>query len=99
LRSWFTYVLALYKLDHAINEKGELDAEKLKEAAEEFEKAAEIREKLKQWDNYLAASSLALRARVLAAKSWGELLERAKGFRELWSEAEKHRRTNRRLFS
>jgi hypothetical protein len=33
---------------------------------------------------------LALRTRILAAKSWGELLERAKGFRELWSEAERH---------
>jgi len=34
--------------------------------------------------------SRALRARVLAAKSREELLERAKGFRELWKEAEKH---------
>jgi hypothetical protein len=88
LSAWFTVELALYKLNHAINERGELDAEKLKEAAGEFEKAAEIREKLEQWGNYLTARSRALRARVLAAKSWGELLERAKGFRELWREAE-----------
>jgi hypothetical protein len=32
----------------------------------------------------------ALRTRVLAANSWEELLERAKGFWELWKEAEKH---------
>jgi hypothetical protein len=91
LRSWFTAELALYKLDHAINEGGEPDAEKLKEAAGEFEKAAEIREKLEHWGNYLAARSFALRARVLAAGSWGELLERAEGFRDLWREAEEHR--------
>jgi len=87
LSAWFTYELASYKLSYAINEGGELDAEKLEEAAKEFEKAAETREKLKQWDNYLADRSFALRARVLAAKSWGELLERAEGFWELWKEA------------
>jgi len=91
LRSWFTYVLADYKLDHSLDEKGELDEKKLEEAAGEFEKVAEIREKLKQWDDYLIARGRALRARVLAAKSWEELLERARGFRDLWREAEKHR--------
>jgi len=91
LSAWFTHMLALYKLDHAINERGELDAEKLEEAAREFEKAAEIGRKLMLWENYLIARSLALRARVLAAGSWGELLERAKGFRDLWREAEEHR--------
>jgi hypothetical protein len=90
LRAWFTYLLARYKLNHALDEKGELDKKKLEEAAEEFEKAAEISGKLKQLENYLTARGLALRARVLAAKSWRELLERAKGFRELWKEAEKH---------
>jgi tetratricopeptide (TPR) repeat protein len=90
LRSWFTYALALYKLNHAIDEKGELDEKKLEEAAEEFEKAAEIRIKLKDWGGYLAARGLALRARVLAAKSWKKLLERAKGFWELWRETEEH---------
>jgi len=90
LRSWFTYVLALYKLDHSLDEKGEFDEKKLEEAAEEFEKAAEMRIKLKDWGGYLAARGWALKARVLAAKSWGELLERAKGFWELWREAEKH---------
>jgi hypothetical protein len=79
LRSWFTYELARYKLDHALDERGELDEKRLEEAAKEFEKAAEIERKLKQWDNYLAARSRALRARILAAKSWEELLERAKG--------------------
>jgi hypothetical protein len=92
LRTWFTYELARYKLNHALDERGELDEKKLEEAAEEFEKAAEIREKLKQWDNYLADRSWALRTRVLAAKSWEELLERAKGFRDLWREAEEHRK-------
>jgi len=92
LRGWFTYVLAHYKLRHAINERGELDAEKLEEAAGEFEKVAEIDRKLEQWDNYLVDRSLALRARVLAAGSWEKLLKRAEGFRDLWSEAEKHRR-------
>jgi hypothetical protein len=91
LRSWFTAELAYYKLDHALDERGELDAEKLEEAAGEFEKAAKIREKPEHWGNYLAARGWALRARVLAAKSWGGLLERAKGFRDLWREAEEHR--------
>ena len=90
LRSWFTYVLARYKLNHALDEKGELDEKKLKEVAEEFEKAAEMRIKLKDWGGYLAARGLALGARVLAAKNLKELLERAKGFWELWGEAEKH---------
>ena len=89
-RGWFTYLLARYKLSHALDEKGELDEKKLKEAAKEFEKAAEMRIKLEQWDSYLTDRSLALRARVLAAGSWGELLERAKGSLELWKEAEKH---------
>jgi tetratricopeptide (TPR) repeat protein len=92
LRGWFTYELARYKLDHSLDERGELDAGKLEEAAKEFEKAAEIDRKLEQWDNYLADRGSALRARVLAAKSWGELLERAEGFRDLWREAEEHRR-------
>jgi KaiC/GvpD/RAD55 family RecA-like ATPase len=91
LGTWFTYLLARYKLEHALDEKGELDEKKLEEAAEEFEKAAEMHRKLKQWGNYLATHGRALRARVLAAKSWEELLERAKGFCELWREAEKHR--------
>ena len=89
-RSWFTSRLAQYKLSHALDERGELDEKKLEEAAEEFEKVAEIDRMLEQWDNYLAVRGRALRARVLAAKSWGELLERAKGFWELWKEAEKH---------
>jgi Mrp family chromosome partitioning ATPase len=88
--AWFKYVLARYKLAHALDEKGELDKKKLEEAAEEFEKAAEINRKLKQLENYLSARGLALGARILAAKSWGELLERAKGFWELWKETEKH---------
>jgi len=89
-RGWFTYVLAHYKLDHAIDEKGELDAEKLEEVAEEFEKVAEMHKRLKHWGSYFIARARALRTRVLAANSWEELLERAKGFRELWKEAEKH---------
>jgi uncharacterized protein with GYD domain len=90
LKGWFTYVLARYKLSHAIDEKGELDAEKLEETAEEFEKAAEISSKLKHWDSYLIAHGWALRARVLAAKSWKDLLKRAEGFQKLWEEAGKH---------
>jgi hypothetical protein len=84
LRVRLTYVLARYKLNHALDEK------KLEEAAEEFEKVAEMRKRLKHWGGYLIARSLALRARVFAAKSWGELLERAGGFWELWEEAKKH---------
>ncbi len=90
LRAQLTYVLAHYKLNHAFNERGELDEKKLEEAAEEFEMAAEISRKLKQWENYLTARSWALRTRVLAAKSWKELLKRAEGFRELWREAEEY---------
>jgi tetratricopeptide (TPR) repeat protein len=84
LRVRLTYVLARYKLNHAP------DAEKLEEAAKEFEKAAEMRKRLKHWGGYLIARSLALRACVLAARSWEELLERAEGFRKLWEEAKKH---------
>ncbi len=84
LRAWFTYVLARYKLNHA------LDVKKLEEAAEEFKKAAEMRKRLKQWGGYLIARSLALRARVLAEKSWKDLLKRAKGFQKLWEKAKKH---------
>jgi hypothetical protein len=40
LRTWFTAELARYKPNHALDEKGELDAEKLEETAKEFEKAA-----------------------------------------------------------
>jgi hypothetical protein len=90
LRGWFTYVLADYKLDYSLDERGELDEKKLEETAEEFEKAAEMHRKQKRLDNYLIARGRALRTRVLAAKSWEELLERAKGFLELWKEAEKH---------
>ncbi len=90
LRAWFTHVLADYELSHTLDEKGELDEKKLEEVAEEFEKAAEMHRKSKLWKNYLIARSLALKTRVLAAKSWEELLERAKGFLELWKEAEKH---------
>ena len=89
-RGWFTYVLADYKLDYSLDEKGELDEKKLEEAAEEFEKAAEMHRKQKRLDNYLTARGRALRTRILAANSWEELLERAKGFWELWKEAEKH---------
>jgi tetratricopeptide (TPR) repeat protein len=90
LMAWFTNKLAHYKLVHALNEKGELDEKKLEEIAEKFEKAAEIDKELGNWENYLASRSFALRARVLAAKSWEELPERAKGFWELWEEAKKH---------
>jgi hypothetical protein len=85
VRNWLTHVLALYKLDHAIDEK------KLEEAAEEFEKAAEINRKLKHWENYLIDRGWALRARVLAAKNLKELPARAEGFWDLWREAEEHR--------
>jgi hypothetical protein len=91
MRSWLTYELALYKLDHAIVEKGELDEKKLEEVAEEFEKAAEMSRKW-DWRNYFTARSFVVRARVLAAKSWGELLKEAKGFWELWREAEEYRK-------
>jgi hypothetical protein len=92
LRVWFTYVLARHKLNHAFNDRGELDTDKLEETAKEFEKAAEMSRKLEEWGNYLAACSLALRARVLAAKSWEELLKRAKGFCGLWEETKEHRK-------
>ncbi|MCC6021162.1 MAG: hypothetical protein LM577_07350, partial [Thermoproteaceae archaeon] len=89
LRSWFTFQLAIYKVKHAVNERGEVDAGRLEEAAGEFEGAAETCRRLEDWANYLAACGSALRARALAAKSLKELLERAGGSRELWEEAEK----------
>jgi energy-coupling factor transporter ATP-binding protein EcfA2 len=91
LKAWLTYELILYKLVHALDEGGELDEKKLEKAAEEFEKATEIN-RLKLWRNYLAGYNFALRARVLAAKSWKELLKRAEGFQKLWEEAKKHRK-------
>jgi hypothetical protein len=90
LRAWLMYELIFYKLVHALDEGGELDEKKLEEAAEEFEKAAEINRRLKLWRNYLAGYDFALRARVLVAKSWKELLKRAEGFQKLWEEAKKH---------
>ena len=90
LTSWFMHELARYKLVHAINERGELDEKKLKEAAEDFEKAAEIDEKLEQWSDYLASRSLALRTRVFAVKSWKEFHKTAEGFQKLWEETEEH---------
>jgi hypothetical protein len=90
LTSWFMHELAHYKLLHAINERGELDEKKLKEAAEDFEKAAEIDKKLEQWSDYLASRSLALRTRVFAVKSWEEFHKTAEGFQKLWEETEEH---------
>jgi energy-coupling factor transporter ATP-binding protein EcfA2 len=90
VRAWFTAELTRYKLDHALDEKGELDEKKLEEAAKEFEKEVEMDRKPKDWENYLASRDWALRARVLAAKSWGEFLKRAKGFWELWRGADEH---------
>jgi len=90
LRAWVTYELVRYRMVHTPSEGGELDAGKLEETAGEFEKTAEIDRKLERWESYLASRSSALRARVLAAKSWKELLERAKSYWELWKEAEKH---------
>jgi tetratricopeptide (TPR) repeat protein len=90
VRAWFTAELARYKLDHALDEKGELDEKKLEEAAKEFEKEVEMDRKRRDWENYLASRDWALRARVLAAKSWGEFLKRAKGFWELWRWADEH---------
>jgi hypothetical protein len=95
LRAWFTSETALYKLRHALNERGDLDQEKLKQAAKEFEDAAEIafssghlvvsrgEEKLfkdlEQWKNYLNFSYWALRAYILAAKSCEEFLRPTEG--------------------
>jgi tetratricopeptide (TPR) repeat protein len=90
LRTWLTYELVRYRMVHTLSEGGELDAGKLEEAAKEFEKTAEIDRKLERWEGYLASLSSALKARVLAAKSWKELLEKAKSYWELWKEAEEH---------
>ena len=90
LRAWVTYELVRYRVVHTLSEGGELDAGKLEEAAKEFEKTAEIDRKLERWEGYLVSRSSALKARVLAAKSWKELLERAKSYWELWKEAEEH---------
>ncbi len=95
LRAWFTGEIALYKLHHALNERGDLDQEKLKQAAKEFEDAAEIafssghlvvsqgEEKLfkdlEQWINYLNFSYWALRAYILATKSCEEFLRSTEG--------------------
>jgi hypothetical protein len=89
LRGLLTYELALYKLNHALDEEGELDEKKLIDAAKEFKKVAKIYSKLKHLENYLTVRGLALRAGVLAARSWGELLRSAKGFCRLWKKTGK----------
>jgi hypothetical protein len=88
LRSWFIHMLARHKLVHAVDRRSKIDTGKLKEAAEELEKAAaEIDRRLEVWDGYLASRGLALRARVIATESWREALKVAERFRELWEEA------------
>jgi hypothetical protein len=99
LRAWFTYVLARHKLDHALNDRDELDTGKLEEAAKEFEKAADMSGKLEDCENYLTTRSLALRARVLAAKSWEELLDKARDFQVLWEETTEHRKPTARYLA
>jgi tRNA A37 threonylcarbamoyladenosine biosynthesis protein TsaE len=94
LRTWFTGEIASYKLHHALNERGDLDQEKLKQAAKEFEDAADIAfssgqpvsqggeklfKDLEQWINYLFSSYWALRAYILAAKSCEEFLRSTEG--------------------
>jgi tetratricopeptide (TPR) repeat protein len=78
LRAMLTAELARYKL---------FRAGKPEDAAKEFEKAAEMYRGL-EWGSYIAARSWAVKARVLAAGSWDELLERAEGFQKLCREAE-----------
>jgi hypothetical protein len=88
LWAWLTYKLASYKLVHAVDERGELDVKRLKEAAEESEKIAEMHKRLGEFI-ILAVRDFALQARVIAAGNWEELLKTAEGFRELWEETEK----------
>jgi tetratricopeptide (TPR) repeat protein len=91
LRTWFTYELALYKLDHALDERGELDAEKLEEAAKEFEKAAEILEKAEGVGITTSPPAVGLLGPVSSPQKAGRSFSRrAEGFRELWREAEEH---------
>jgi len=78
LRAMLAAELARHKLFRA----GEPE-----DAAKEFEKAAEIYRWL-EWGSYIAARSWAVKACVLSAGSWGELLERAESFQELCREAE-----------
>jgi len=81
--------LADYKLVHAVDERGELDVKRLKEAAEELEKIAETYKRREAWIDYIAVRRPALQARVIAAGNWEELLKTAEGFRELWEEVER----------
>ncbi|MEM1606141.1 MAG: hypothetical protein QXW41_07865 [Fervidicoccaceae archaeon] len=75
---------ALSGLARCALDKGEFD-----KAVEYFSKAAEISRDLGEWENYLAARSLALRALALGAlpDKAGELLS---GFEELWREVLEH---------
>jgi hypothetical protein len=86
---WLTRKLAVYKLVHAVDERGELDVKRLKEAAEELEKIAETHKRREEWIDYLAVRRLALQVRVIAAGNWEELFKTAEGFRELWEEVER----------
>jgi len=86
---WLTRDLADYKLVHAVDERGELDLKRLKEAAEELEKIADTYKRREEWIGYLAVRTPALQARVIAAGNWEELLKTAEGFQELWEEVER----------
>jgi len=86
---WLTRDLADYKLVHAVDERGELDVKRLKEAAEELEKIADTYKRWGEWVSYFAVRRLALQARIIAANSWEEFLKAGKGFRELWGEVER----------
>jgi hypothetical protein len=91
LMAWFVQMLARYKLNHAINKEGELDVKRLEETTNMFKNTAEIYTRPEQRGDYFIINSWALRAHILATKSWVELLDRAKGYWELWKEAEKSR--------
>jgi tetratricopeptide (TPR) repeat protein/BMFP domain-containing protein YqiC len=68
--------------------KAKLDAGGLEEAEKYYAKAAELYRELGVWENYLANSSWAARARVLRAGDLGGVVEAAQVFEMLWKEAE-----------
>jgi hypothetical protein len=75
-----TFMLAEYKLD----------VDRLDEARELYNKAAEIAKSFGRIANYLSARSKVLRVDVIKASNLNEYTDAAKGFEDLWNEALKN---------
>jgi len=82
IEGYFTGGLAKYKLD----------VDRLDEAKELYNKAAEIYKSIGYIDNYLVARSWILRVDVIKASNLNEYTDVAEGFKDLWNKALKNLR-------